>query len=174
MSLSLEDKKAVVAEVSEQLKGAQATMLAEYRGLTVEQMTKLRRKAYDAKVYLRVVKNTLARRAVAGSPYECLTKDMVGPLAYAISADPVAVAKLLSEFAKDNEKLKIKAAAMGSKVMTLAQVDALAKLPGREQLLSQLLGTMQSPIATFVRTLNEVPTKFVRALAAVRDAKQAA
>ncbi len=174
MSLSMEDKKAVVAEVSEQLRGAQATILAEYRGLTVEQMTRLRRKAYDAKVYLRVVKNTLARRAAAGSPYECLTEQMVGPLAYAISADPVAVAKLLSEFAKDNEQLKIKAAAMGNKLMTPAQVQALAKLPGREQLLAQLLGTMQAPIANFVRTLNEIPSKFVRTLAAVRDAKQAA
>lgn len=174
MGLSLEDKKAVVAEVSKQLQGAQATMLAEYRGLSVEQMTKLRRKAYDAKVYLRVVKNTLARRAAVGSPYECLTEQMVGPLAYAISADPVAVAKLLSEFAKDNEQLKIKAAAMGTKLMTPAQVQALAKLPGREQLLAQLLGTMQAPIANFVRTLNEVPSRFVRTLAAVRDAKQAA
>lgn len=174
MSLSLEDKKAVVAEVSEQLKGAQAAMLAEYRGLTVEQMTKLRRKAHEQKVYVRVVKNTLARRATDGTSYECLKDAMVGPLAYAISTDPVAVAKLLSEFAKDNDKLKIKAAAMSGKLMTLDQVKALATLPGREQLLAQLLGTMQAPISNFVRTLNEVPTKFVRALAAVRDAKQSA
>src|SRR5919108_1858345 len=109
MSLSLEDKKAVVAEVSGQLKDAQAAMLAEYRGLTVEQMTKLRRKAHEAKIYLRVVKNTLARRAADGTSYECLNDAMVGPLAYAISTDPVAVAKLLSEFAKDNDQLKIKA-----------------------------------------------------------------
>ena len=174
MSLTLEDKKAVVAEVSEQLKGAQAAMLAEYRGLTVEQMTKLRRKAYEAKVYVRVVKNTLARRAAQGTSYECLAEQMVGPLAYAISSDPVAVAKLLSDFAKDNDKLKVKAAAMSGKLMSLDQVKALAMLPSREVLLSQLLGTMQAPIANFVRTLNEVPTKFVRALAAVRDAKQAA
>jgi large subunit ribosomal protein L10 len=174
MSLSLEDKKAVVVEVSGKLKDAQAAMLAEYRGLTVAQMTKLRRKAHEAKVYLRVVKNTLARRAAAGTSYECLSEQMVGPLAYAISNDPVAVAKLLSEFAKDNQQLKIKAAAMAGKLMTLAQVGALATLPGREQLLAQLLGTMQAPVANFVRTLNEVPTKFVRALAAVRDAKQAA
>ncbi len=174
MSLSLEDKKAVVAEVSKQLKDAQAAMVAEYRGLTVEQMTKLRRKAHENNVYLRVVKNTLARRAVAGSQYECLSDSMVGPLAYAISSDPVAVAKLLADFAKDNEHLKIKAAAMGGKLMSPAQVQALAKLPGREQLLAILLGTMQAPIANFVRTLNEVPSKFVRTLAAVRDAKQAA
>jgi len=174
MSLSMEDKKAVVAEVSKQLRGAQAAMLAEYRGLTVEQMTKLRRKAHEAKVYVRVVKNTLARRAAEGTSYDCLKDAMVGPLAYAISADPVAVAKLLSEFAKDNDKLKIKAAAMAGKLMTVEQVKALATLPGREQLLAILLGTMQAPIANFVRTLNEVPSKFVRTLAAIRDAKQAA
>ena len=174
MSLNLEQKKAVVAEVTGQLQGAQAAMLAEYRGLTVAQMTTLRRKAHESKIYLRVVKNTLARRAVEGSPYECLKDQMVGPLAYAISTDPVAVAKLLSEFAKDNAQLKIKAAAMAGKLMTLDQVKALATLPGREQLLAMLLGAMQAPIATFVRTLNEVPGKFVRTLAAVRDAKQAA
>src|SRR3989344_5860581 len=133
MSLTLDEKKAVVAEVSAKLSGAQAAMLAEYRGLTVDQMT--------------------------------------GPLAFAVSADPVAVAKILSEFAKDNEWLKIKAGAMSGKLMSLAQIQALAVLPGREQLLAQLLGTMQAPVRKFVQTLNEVPTKFVRALAAVRDAK---
>ena len=171
MSLTLEEKKAVVAEVSAKLSGAQAAMLAEYRGLTVEQMTKLRRKAYDGKVYLRVVKNTLARRAVEGTSFECLRDQMSGPLAFAVSADPVAVAKILSEFAKDNEQLKIKAGAMGGKLMSLEQIKALAVLPGREQLLAQLLGTMQAPVQKFVQTLNEVPAKFVRALAAVRDAK---
>ncbi len=174
MSLTLEEKKAVVAEVSAKLSGAQAAMLAEYRGLTVEQMTKLRRKAYDGKVYLRVVKNTLARRAVEGTSFECLKDQMVGPLAFAVSADPVAVAKILSEFAKDNELLKIKAGAMSGKLMSLAQIQALAVLPGREQLLAQLLGTMQAPVQKFVQTLNEVPAKFVRALAAVRDAKASA
>jgi large subunit ribosomal protein L10 len=171
MSLTLDEKKAVVAEVSAKLSGAQAAMLAEYRGLTVEQMTKLRRKAYDGKVYLRVVKNTLARRAVEGTSFECLKDQMVGPLAFAVSADPVAVAKILSEFAKDNELLKIKAGAMSGKLMSLVQIQALAVLPGREQLLAQLLGTMQAPVRKFVQTLNEVPAKFVRALAAVRDAK---
>jgi large subunit ribosomal protein L10 len=171
MSLTLDEKKAVVAEVSAKLTGAQAAMLAEYRGLSVAQMTTLRRKAYDGKVYLRVVKNTLARRAVEGTSFECLKDQMTGPLAFAVSADPVAVAKLLSEFAKDNAMLKIKAGAMSGKLMSLAQIQALAVLPGREQLLAQLLGTMQAPVRTFVQTLNEVPAKFVRALAAVRDAK---
>ena len=171
MSLTLDEKKAVVAEVSAKLTGAQAAMLAEYRGLSVAQMTTLRRKAYDGKVYLRVVKNTLARRAVEGTSFECLKDQMTGPLAFAVSADPVAVAKILSEFAKDNVMLKIKAGAMSGKLMSLAQIQALAVLPGREQLLAQLLGTMQAPVRTFVQTLHEVPTKFVRALAAVRDAK---
>ena len=171
MSLTLDEKKAVVAEVSGKLTGAQAARLAEYRGLSVAQMPTLPRKAHDGKVYLRVVKNTLARRAVEGTSFECLKDQMVGPLAFAVSADPVAVAKILSEFAKDNEKLKIKAGAMGGKLMSLEQIKALAVLPGREQLLAQLLGTMQAPIQKFVQTLNEVPAKFVRALAAVRDAK---
>jgi large subunit ribosomal protein L10 len=174
MSLTLEEKKAVVAEVSEKISGAQAAMLAEYRGLTVEQMTKLRRKAHEEQVYLRVVKNTLARRAVAGTDFACLQDQMIGPLAFAISTDPVAVAKILSDFAKDNEQLKIKAGAMGGKLITAAEIDALAKLPGREQLLAMLLGTMQAPVQKFVQTLNEVPAKFVRALAAVRDAKEKA
>jgi large subunit ribosomal protein L10 len=171
MSLTLDEKKAVVAEVSGKLSGAQAAMLAEYRGLSVAQMTTLRRKAYDSQVYLRVVKNTLARRAVEGTSFECLKDQMSGPLAFAVSADPVAVAKILSEFAKDNELLKIKAGAMSGKLMSLEQIQALAVLPGREQLLAQLLATMQAPVQKFVQTLNEVPAKFVRALAAVRDAK---
>lgn len=171
MSLTLDEKKAVVAEVSGKLTDAQAAVLAEYRGLSVAQMTTLRRKAHDGKVYLRVVKNTLARRAVQGTSFECLQDQMSGPLAFAASSDPVTVAKILSEFAKDNAALKIKAGAMGGKLMSLAQIQALAVLPGREQLLAQLLGTMQAPVRTFVQTLNEVPAKFVRALAAVRDAK---
>jgi large subunit ribosomal protein L10 len=174
MSLTLEQKQAVVAEVSGKLKGAQAALLAEYRGLTVAQMTQLRKKAHAGEVYLRVVKNTLARRAVEGTSFECLKDQMVGPLAVAIASDPVAVAKILSEFSKDNALLKIKAGAMSGKLMTAEQVQALAKLPGREQLLATLMGTMQAPIQKFVQTLNEVPAKFVRTLAAVRDAREKA
>lgn len=174
MSLNLEEKKAVVAEVAEQFKAAQAAVLAEYRGLTVAQMTELRKKARQSQVYLRVVKNTLAERAVAGSTFEVLREKFSGPLALAISKDPVAVAKLLSEFAKDNDKLQIRVGAMSGKLMSLEQVQALAKLPSREQLLAILAGTLQAPIVKFARTLNEVPSKFVRALAAVRDAKGSA
>ena len=174
MSLNLEQKKAVVAEVSQAIVGAQAAVVAEYRGLTVAQMTELRRKARESSVFLRVVKNTLAKRAISGSEFECLADQLVGPLAFAASEDPVAVAKVLSLFAKDNEKLLIKSGAMGGKVISLEEIQALAKLPGREELLAKLLGTMQAPIQKFVQTLNEVPTSFVRVLAAVRDQKQAA
>lgn len=174
MSLNIEQKKAVVAEVTEQFKDAQAALVAEYRGLTVAQMTDLRSKARKSDIYLRVVKNTLARRAIQGSEFECMKDQFTGPLALAISKDPVAVAKMLSEFAKDNDKLKIRAGAMSGKLMSIEQVQALAKLPSREQLLAILVGTMQAPIVKLVRTLNEVPSRFVRTLAAVRDAKPAA
>jgi len=172
LSLNLEQKRAVVAEVSAQLAGAQAVILAEYRSITVRDMTDLRRKARGSGVYLRVLKNTLARRAVADTPFKGLTEKMVGPLAYGISRDPVAAAKVLQGFAKDNEKFVIKAGAMPNVVMSAREVAELAKLPSRQELLAQLAATLQAPIAKFVRTLNEVPGKFARTLAAVRDRKQ--
>lgn len=171
MSLNLDDKKAVVAEVSAVVANAQSIIVAEYRGLEVVDLTVLRANARQSGVYLRVLKNTLVRRAVAGTPFEALSEKLVGPLIYGISKDPVAAAKLLNEFAKGKDKLVIKAGAMPNYVMDVAGVKALATMPSREELLSKLLGTMQAPIAQFVRTLNEVPTKFVRGLAAVRDAK---
>ncbi len=174
MGLNLDEKKAVVAEVSAQVAGAQAIIVAEYRGLEVGQITTLRANARKSGVYLRVLKNTLVRRAVAGTPFEGLQGAMVGPLIYGISKDPVAAAKTLNEFAKGNDKLVIKAGAMANYVMDANGVKALATMPSREELIAKLLGTMQAPIVQFVRTLNEVPTKFVRGLAAVRDAKQAA
>jgi large subunit ribosomal protein L10 len=174
LGLNLEAKKAVVAEVSAQVAGAQAIVVAEYRGLEVGQITLLRANARKAGVYLRVLKNTLVRRAVAGTPFEGLQGALLGPLIYGISKDPVAAAKTLHEFAKGNDKLVIKAGAMANYVLDASAVRALATMPSREELLSKLLGTMQAPIVQFVRTLNEVPTKFVRGLAAVRDAKQAA
>jgi large subunit ribosomal protein L10 len=172
LSLNLEQKQAVVAEVSEQLAKAQAVILAEYRSVPVKAMTELRRKARGVGVYLRVLKNTLARRAVAETPFKGLTEKMVGPLAYGISSDPVAVAKVLQEFAKDNEKFVIKAGAMPNVVMSAREVAELAKMPSRQELLTKLVATMQAPIAKFVRTLNEVPGKFARTLAAVRDQKE--
>ena len=172
MGLNLDDKKAVVAEVSDKVAKAQSIVLAEYRGLEVGDMTALRAKARSSGVYLRVLKNTLARRAVTGTPFESLSEHMVGPLAYGISPDPVAAAKVLNEFAKANEKFVIKAGAMPGQVMTAKQVATLATMPSREELLAKLMGTMQAPVAKFVQTLNEVPGKFVRTVAALRDQKE--
>lgn len=174
MSLNLEQKQAVVAEISTQVKSAQAIVLAEYRGITVGDMTRLRAKARASNVYLRVLKNTLARRAVAETPFSELSDQMVGPLAYGISDDPVAVAKVLSDFAKANDKFVVKGGAMVNFVMSSKDVANLANMPSRGELIAKLMGTMQAPIAKFVRTLNEVPAKFVRTLAAVRDQKQSA
>ena len=171
MGLSMEQKQAMVSEVSAKLAGAQAVIVAEYRGLDVERVTQLRTKARNSGVYLRVLKNTLARRAVQGTPFEKLSEQMVGPLMYGISQDPVAGAKVLSEFAKENELFVIKAGAMPNAVMSAQDIKALAQLPSREQLIATLLGTLQAPMAKLVRTLNEVPGRFVRTLAAYRDAK---
>jgi len=174
LSLNLEEKKAVVAEISEQVSKAQSIILAEYRGLEVGDMTQLRAQARKSGVYLRVLKNTLVRRAVDGTAFSGLANAMVGPLVFGISADPVAAAKVLSDFAKANEKFVIKAGGMPNQVMDAKGIQVLATMPSREELLAKLLGTMQAPIAKFVRTLNEVPAGFVRGLAAVRNQKQAA
>ena len=174
MSLNLDDKKTVVAEVSAEVADAQSIIVAEYRGLGVVDLTALRANARKSGVFLRVVKNTLVRRAIAGTPFEGLSAKLTGPLIYGISKDPVAAAKLLNDFAKGNDKLTIKIGAMPNYVMDAVGVKALATMPSREELLSKLLGTMQAPITQFVRTLNEIPTKFVRGLAAVRDAKETA
>jgi len=171
LGLSLEQKQATVSEVSAQLAGAQAVIVAEYRGLNVERVTQLRAKARKSGLYLRVLKNTLARRAVQGTPFEKLTEKMIGPLIYGIAQDPVAIAKVLSEFAKDNEHFVIKAGAMPNTLMSDKDVKALALLPSREELLAKLMGTMQAPVAKLVRTMNEVPARFVRTLAAFRDQK---
>ena len=174
MALNREEKAAVIEEVSAQVAQAGSIVLAEYRGLTVEKITQLRKQARESGVYLRVLKNTLVRRAVKDTPYEKLADQMVGPLMYGISTDPVAPAKLMAAFAKANDQLVLKGGAMPNVVMDVAGVQALATMPSREELLAKLLGTMQAPVATFVRTLNEVPTKFVRGLAAVRDKQEAA
>ena|SRR6185436_19541478 len=170
----MEQKQAMVAEVASKLAAAQAVIVAEYRGLDVARVTQLRAKARKSGLYLQVLKNTLARRAVKGTPFEKLTEKLVGPLMYGIAQDPVAGAKVLSEFAKENEQFVIKAGAMPNSVMSIQDIKALATLPSRDELLAKLAGTLQAPIAKLVRTMNEVPGKFVRALAAVRDAKQQA
>jgi large subunit ribosomal protein L10 len=171
VALNRSEKAVVIDEISAEVAKAQSIVLAEYRGLEVGHITVLRRKARESGVYLRVLKNTLARRAVVGTPFEGLADKMVGPLIYGISPDPVAGAKVLSDFAKGNDKLVLKAGAMPNSVLDVNGVKALASMPSRDELLSKLMGTMQAPIAQFVRTLNEVPTKFARGLAAVRDKK---
>ena len=173
MSLDLQKKEAVVAEVAKQVSTAQAIVLAENRGMPVADMTQLRAKARASGVYFRVVKNTLVRRAVAGTPFEKLSDKMVGPLTYGIGRDPVAVAKVLNDFAKGREKFVIMAGAMPGTMMSPKDVAALAALPSRDELIAKLMGTMQAPVTKFVQTLNEVPSRFVRTLAAIRD-KQAA
>lgn len=174
MGLSLEQKQAMVSEVAARLAGAQAVIVAEYRGLNVERATQLRARARKSGLYLRVLKNTLARRAVQGTPFEKLTEQMSGPLMYGIAADPVAGAKVLSEFARENEFFVIRAGAMPNAVMSAADIKALALLPSRDELLAKLMGTMQAPVAKLARTMNEVPGKFVRTLAALKEQREKA
>jgi len=172
LGLNLEEKKALVVEVGAKVAQAQAIVLAEYRSLEVGEITNLRAKARGAGVYFRVLKNTLARRAVADTPFAGLAQHMTGPLVYGISPDPVAVAKVLNDFAKGNEKLVIRAGAMPNQVMSAKEIATLASMPSRLELMAKLMGTMQAPIAKFARTLNEVPGKFVRTLAAVREQQE--
>jgi len=149
VGLNLNDKKAVVAEVAEQVANAQTIAIAEYRGIEVGHLTVLRKKARESGVYLRVMKNTLVRRAVAGTPFASLADHMVGPLIYSVSADPVAAAKVLNDFAKTNDKLVLKAGSYAGKVLDKAGVQALASIPSREELLAKLLGVMQAPVSGF-------------------------
>ncbi len=159
MSLNLQEKQAVVAEVSAQVAQAQTIVLAEYRGIEVGDITKFRANARNSGVYVRVLKNTLARRAVQGTPFEALADKMVGPLVYGISADPVAAAKVVHEFAKANDKLVIKAGAYNGKVLDVAGVSALATVPSKEVLLAQLCGLLQSPVSGLARVLAAVAEK---------------
>jgi large subunit ribosomal protein L10 len=172
--MNRQEKAAQIEEVSALVAKAQTIVVAEYRGLDVDSVTRLRKQARSQGVQLRVLKNTLARRAVTGTPFAGLADKLVGPLVYGFSADPVAAAKVLASFAKDNDKLVVKAGAMPNHVLDVDGVKALATMPSREELLAKLMATMQAPIGQFVRTLNEVPARFVRTLAAVRDAKDKA
>ena len=174
MSLNRQEKAAKIEEVSALVANAKAIVVAEYRGLDVESVTRLRSQARGQGVQLRVLKNTLARRAVSGTSFAGLADKLVGPLVYGFSADPVAVAKVLSSFAKDHDKLVVKGGAMPNYVMDDKGIKQLATLPSREELLAKLMATMNAPIGKFVRTLNEIPARFVRTLAAVRDAKEKA
>lgn len=174
MGLNRQDKAAVIEEMRGIVAETSAIVIAEYRGLTVEAVTKLRATAREQGVQLRVVKNTLVRRAVEGTPYADLADKFVGPLVYAFSKDPVAAAKVLAQFAKGNDKLVLKAGAMANHVMDVAEVQMLATMPSREELLAKLMATMNEPVAKLVRTINEVPARFVRTVAAYRDAQEKA
>lgn len=175
MALSLADKKTVVAEVAEVAATALSAVAAEYRGLTVGQLTELRKKAREGGVYVRVVKNTLARRAVAGTEFECISPGLVGPLVLAFSqADPGAAARVVRDFAKGNDKLIVKFVSVGGQLLGAGDIERLASLPTRDQALAMLMGVMKAPIEKLARTINEVPGKLVRTVAAIRDQKQAA
>ena len=159
MGLNLDDKKAVVAEVSAQVANAQTIAVAEYRGIAVGDLTALRAKARESGVYLRVLKNTLVRRAIAGTPFEGLAGDLTGPLIYGISADPVAAAKVLNDFAKGNDKIVLRAGSYAGKRLDKAAVQALASIPSREELLAKLLGVMQAPVSGFAGALAALAKK---------------
>ncbi|TDT36936.1 LSU ribosomal protein L10P [Halospina denitrificans] len=175
MAIRLEGKKAIVAEVNEAASGALSVVLADYRGVDSGNMTALRAKAREQNVYLRVVRNTLAKRAVQGTEFECVNDVLVGPTLFAFSMeDPGAAARLLKDFAKEDKDFEIKALAVGGELLGADQIDRLAKLPTRDEALSQLAGTIQAPITKLARTFNEVPTKVTRAVAAVRDQKKEA
>lgn len=173
MALNLNDKKAIVAEVAEVAASAHSAIAAQYAGLTVGQMTELRKKARESGVYLRVVKNTLARRAVEGTSFECMADALVGPLVLAFSQeDPGAAARVIKEFVKTNAKLEVKVVSIGGKLLAAGDIERLASMPTKDQGISILMALMLAPIEKLARTLNEVPTKVTRAVAAVRDQKQ--
>jgi len=173
MALRLDDKKALVAEVNEVAQRAYSAVAAEYRGLSAGQFDILRTKARNNGVYLHVVKNTLAARAVEGTDFQCLTPALVGPLVLGFSLeDPGAVGRVIKDFAKENEKLVVKAIAVGGTLYGAKEIDRLASLPTREQALAMLAGTLKAPVSKLARTLNEAPAKVARAVKAVADSKQ--
>ena len=175
MALKLEDKKALVAEVAEVAATAQSVVAAEYRGLTVSQMTELRAKARRQGVYMRVVKNTLARKALAGTSFESVGPKLKGPLVLAFSKDdPGAAARVVKDFAKGNEKLVARLVSLGGQVLPGGELEKVASLPTREQALAMLMGVMKAPIQKLVGTLAAPASKLVRTVAAVREQKQAA
>ncbi|MDE0308661.1 MAG: 50S ribosomal protein L10 [Acidiferrobacterales bacterium] len=172
MNENLERKHQIVDAVHKDLESAKLAVLSEYRGVDVAGMGVLRREAREANVRIQVVKNTLARRAVDDTDFECLKEHFNGPLALAVADDPVAVAKTLSEFAAKNTQFRIQTGAMNGQLISAEQLEQIAKLPGRDELLARLMGTMAAPIQKFVSTLNEIPSGFVRVLAAVRDSEE--
>lgn len=175
MPLNRAQKESIVAEVAEVASNAYSAIASEYRGLTVEQMTELRARARKEGVYLRVVKNSLAIRAVEETDFECMKEGFTGPLVLAFSQeDPGAAARVIKDFSKENDKLVVKLVAIGGKLLQPSQIEDLAKMPTYDQAISLLMAVMKAPIEKLARTMNEVPGKLVRTVAAVRDAKDAA
>ena len=175
MAIRIEDKRQIVAEVNEAAKGALSAVLADYRGVTVSELTELRKTARENNVYLRVVRNTLLKRAVEGTDYECLNEALVGPTILAFSqGEPGSAARVLKDFSKGNDDFDVKALAVGGNLLAADQIDILAKLPTYDQAIATLMSVMLAPVTKLVRTVNEVPTKATRVVAAVRDQKQEA
>jgi large subunit ribosomal protein L10 len=175
MALNIEQKKAVVAEVAEVANKALAAVAAEYRGLTVEELTDLRVKARESGVFVKVAKNTLVRRAVEGTEFECMSESLAGPLLLAFSIDdPGAAARLVKDYSKSHDHLVAKLVAVGGEVYGASELERLSSLPTYDQAIAILMGVMKAPVEKFVRTLAEPNAKLARTFAAVRDAKQAA
>lgn len=174
MSLSLAQKKRVIDATSAAIAAARAAVLAEYRGLSVAQLTALRAQARSRGVWVKVVKNNLAKRAIQGSDFECLSERFVGPVIFSAAADAVAVAKVMADFAEDNESLRITAGVMDGELIDLPAIQALAKLPSRDELIARLMGAARAPLQKFATTLHEIPAKFARTVSAVAQAKEAA
>lgn len=175
MAIRLEDKKQIVSEVNEAALSALSAVIADYRGVSVDSLTTLRKSARDNGVYLRVVRNTLLKRAVEGTEYECLSPALKGPTILAFSKeDPGAAARVLKDFAKENDDFEVKALAVGGQMLPASQIDVLAKLPTYDQAIATLMSVMLAPVTKLARTVNEVPAKVTRCVAAVRDQKQEA
>ena len=173
MAIRLEDKQQIVSEVNQAASSALSAVLADYRGVSVEDMTALRKNARENKVYLRVVRNTLLKRAVADTEFECIREVLIGPTILAFSQeDPGAAARVLKDFSEENDDFEIKALSVGGQLMDASQIDVLAKLPTLDQARSMLMSVMLAPVTKLARTMNEVPSKVTRAVAAVRDQKQ--
>ncbi len=175
MALGIEGKKVIVEEVNQVVSKALSAVTAEYHGLSVEQMTALREKAREANVYLKVIRNTLAKRAIEDTEFACMADALVGPVICAFSLEePGSAARLVRDFAKENEALKTTAVAIGGKLHGAEQLDAVAKLPTKEEAIASLMNVMNGPVTKLARTLNEFPSRAVRVIAAVRDQKKEA
>ena len=175
MPIGLREKQAIVAEVNETAQAALSAVMADYRGVTVDAMTQLRKSARESGVQVRVIRNTLAKRAFEGTELECMNDALTGPCIVAFAMeDPGASARLFKDFAKEQEAFEIKALSVGGKLLPAEQIDALAKLPTRDEALALLMAVMQAPVTKLVRTMNDIPGRVTRVVAAVRDQKQAA